>query len=79
MASGILPDVEDGILPPGRNVRMECDSGKFQRIPPCVRFFPPGWEARLYGSQGWPPLRSTRIPKLRRSEVAQTGSLPCRR
>jgi len=22
-----------------------------------VRFFPPGWEARLYGSQGWPPLR----------------------
>ena len=50
VASGILPDVEAGILPPGMTVRMvRRVSGKPDRSPP-------GWEARLCGRQGCLPL-----------------------
>jgi hypothetical protein len=43
VASGILPDVEGGILPPGKTVAM-FGAWKFSNIQLGVRFFPPGWK-----------------------------------
>ena len=50
VASGILPDVEGGILPPGKNARtavmLEISSASAMR-----KLVPPGWKHRLYGRQ----------------------------
>ncbi len=32
VASGVSPDVEDGILPPGKDVRLCCDTQNFRRL-----------------------------------------------
>ncbi len=42
-------------LPPGQNVVFQ-PTFAASVSHSCVRFFPPGWEARLYGRQGCPPL-----------------------
>jgi hypothetical protein len=55
VASGILPDVEGGIPAARRKRRNAHDSQSFQRLLAHEGFFPPGKDARLYGSQGWPP------------------------
>jgi hypothetical protein len=50
VASGILPDVEGGILPPGSADNMAATSklsAHFEIASP----FPPGWKPRLYGRQ----------------------------
>ena len=55
MASGILPDVEGGILPPGKNAEIipYCQN-PFTRLN--VRAVPSaGLEARLHGRPGGPP------------------------
>ena len=39
-------------------------------------FFPPGLEARLHGSQGWPPLRRARRPEFA-GEKSVAGEKSC--
>ena len=50
VASGILPDVEGGILPPGSRVDRPEHGRAFQRIVTACGFSA-GLEARLYGRQ----------------------------
>ena len=50
--------MEGGILPPGKGAGVRAALGIFRRTWSCVRFFPPGWEARLYGRQGCLPLQA---------------------
>ena len=51
-----LPDVEGGILA-ARNCGGESSGSRMFKHLGLPWFFPPGWEARHYGSLGWPPPR----------------------
>ena len=67
-----LPDVEGGFQPPGKNVNILMSHKSSAALRLRDVFFPPGLEARLYGSQGWPPPRSLR-PRLRSGGTPQRG------
>jgi hypothetical protein len=46
--------VEGGILPPRTGANLFTTDDNFTTLR-TAQFFPPGWEARLYGRQGCPP------------------------
>ena len=55
--SGILPDVEGGILPPGSKHGLAKAFSSFAKRSVVCTVFSAGLEARLYGRQGCLPLR----------------------
>ena len=79
VASGLRPDVEGGILPPGMKA-WRCEWGGLQGLL-CRTILSAGQDARLYGR---PEARRYRggarmLPTLRTSAVAQPTSLPPRK
>ena len=81
VASGILPDVEDGILPPGKGGRNT--KGRQHDQPPdwTSMVLSAALETRLYGRQGCPPLHQAMLPRPIRLRVSASKqhNTPARR